>query len=451
MNREVVVDIQSMAFRGYGVARVEGKVLFIPYSVSGEKVRVEIVQEKKDYSIGRLKEIVAPSPRRVNPPCPYFGVCGGCHWQHIDYAFHGGLKKEILGEILQRIGRIREIPPISVVPAPDPYDYRVRVQLKVDGNRMGYFQERSHHIVDIDHCPISHPLVNELIFLFRKEFPRPYQMEEIEIDVSPEEGKGVLLLHPLPVEAGVESLLKAFLQTHPILKAVALVTRGKSILVGDPRFYFTVSVNHREKKKLRLGVSPESFSQVNPEQNRKLIQTVLEFSEVKKDETVLDLYSGIGNFTLPLAVEAGKVFGIEDNRKAVEDARFNAERNGIECRFIPGRVEEVLENWARERPDLIVLDPPRTGCKTILDQVVRLKPRKMVYVSCEPTTFSRDLRLFSERGYKLERLSLIDMFPQSYHMEVVGLLTKNPISKLQIPNKPKIPISNNCPSRDFEN
>jgi 23S rRNA (uracil1939-C5)-methyltransferase len=146
---------------------------------------------------------------------------------------------------------------------------------------------------------------------------------------------------------------------------------------------------------------------------------------VNKESRVLDLYAGVGNLTLPLATSAKEALGIEENRMAIEDARFNAERNGIRnCDFIQGRVEDVLMSWKRKKPDLIVLDPPRTGCKTILDQVIRLKPQKIIYVSCEPATFSRDLRLFSERGYCLQKLGLIDMFPQTFHMEVVSLLQK---------------------------
>ncbi len=153
---------------------------------------------------------------------------------------------------------------------------------------------------------------------------------------------------------------------------------------------------------------------------------MLQFSEVDKEDRVFDLYAGAGNLTLPLAMEAREVLGIEENRMAVGDAQFNAEKNGVKnCRFIQGRVEDVFLDWKRETPDLIVLDPPRTGCKAILDHVVRWKPKKIIYVSCEPTTFARDLRLFSERGYFLQRLSLIDMFPQTFHMEVVGLLKPN--------------------------
>lgn len=431
MRRDVVVDIDSMAFRGYGVARLEGKVVFIPYSVAGEKARVEIVQEKKDYSIGRLREIILPSPRRVDPPCPYFGVCGGCQWQHIDYSFHGTLKKEVLEQVLNRIGRLRDIPPISVEPSPAAYGYRVRVQLKIEGKRMGYFQERSHQIVDIDHCPISDPLVNRMILLLRKEFPSVHLIEEVEINVSPEEGKGIFVLHPLSVEPGFESLWKTFLQSHSLVKGIAVATGEATIRLGDPRLGFTISIDRGEKRSLNLRASPRSFSQVNPEQNRRLVQTVIEFLEVKRDETVLDLYSGIGNFTLPLAVEAKKLLGVEENREAVEDARFNAEQNGIRCRFIHAKVEDILKNWEREKPDAIdlpdaiVLDPPRTGSKRVIDHLVKLKPKKLAYVSCDPATFSRDVRLLSERGYKLERLSLIDMFPQSYHMEVVGLFKQS--------------------------
>jgi 23S rRNA (uracil1939-C5)-methyltransferase len=215
--------------------------------------------------------------------------------------------------------------------------------------------------------------------------------------------------------------------SHPILKGIALAKKGGWTLFGNPSLSFTVPFPEGGKgKNLSFRISPGSFSQVNLEQNEKLIQTVVEFSNAMKSERVLDLYAGVGNLTLPLAIHAGEVWGIEENRAAVEDATFNAEKNGIRnARFIEGEVEEVLKDWNKERPDQIILDPPRAGCKKVVDQMVRLEPEKIVYVSCEPTTFTRDLRLFTERGYSLEKLRLIDMFPQTYHMEVVGLLTRN--------------------------
>jgi 23S rRNA (uracil1939-C5)-methyltransferase len=421
---EVQISIESMAFKGFGVTRANGKVIFIPYSVTGDEAWVEIVEEKKNYSIGNLKKIIKPSPWRVEPKCPCFGRCGGCHWQHIDTSIQGELKKEILKEVLKRLGGLKEMPSITLVPSPQPYGYRARVQLKTKGESIGYYQERSHRLVAITHCPIAHPLINQMLPPIRKALPFHTRMEEIEMNVSPEEGKGVLILHPLSFQQGMENIMNDFLQAHPILKGIAVKKKEGLTFVGEPHLYFTISLNRSGKKRyLKFRTSPESFFQINLEQNQRLIQTVMEFGDVKKDETVLDLYAGIGNFTLPLAIEAKEVLGIEENPMAVEDAQFNAEENEIkQCHFIPGRVEDVLKHWESERYDLIVLDPPRSGCKAVADQMVRLKPEKIVYISCEPTIFSRDLRLFLEKGYQLQKLTLIDLFPQTYHMEVVALL-----------------------------
>jgi 23S rRNA (uracil1939-C5)-methyltransferase len=423
MMRKVQVPIDSVAFKGYGVARVHGKVVFVPYTAAGDEAWIEIVEEKKRYSTGRLIELIEPSPRRVNPPCPYFGSCGGCQWQHINYPAQPELKKEILRDLLKRLGRLKEIPSIGVFPSPKPYDYRIRIQLKVRGKTMGYYREGSHQIVDIDHCPISHPLVNRIIRRLRGEFAVFQLMKEIEINVSPEGGRGMILFHPHSHNRQIESLAKKLLQSDPILRGIAVAGKGKLALFGGP---LEITIPSYQDRSLKLRISPGSFSQVNPEQNQRLIQVVLQFSEANREDRILDLYAGVGNLTLPLAMGAKEVLGIEENRTAVEDAQFNAERNGIQnCHFIQGRVEDVLSDWKTETPSLVVLDPPRAGCKTILDQVVRLKPKKIIYVSCEPTTFAWDLRLFSEKGYLLERLSLIDMFPQSFHMEMVGLLKPN--------------------------
>ena len=427
MMRRVRVSVESVAFKGYGVARIRGKVAFVPYTLTGDEAWIEVMEEKKRHSTARLIQILKPSPGRVNPPCPYFGSCGGCQWQHIDYSIQVELKKEILGETLKRLGGLKEIPPIIAAPSPKPYDYRVRVQLKGKGKAMGYYQERSHRIVDVDHCPISHPLVNQIIQRLREQSDAVLRMEEVEINVSPEEGRGVLLFHPHSYDQRTEYFIKELLQGQTILRGIVLARKDGVRLFGDPTLNFTIPLSQeREKKELKLRISPGSFFQVNPEQNQRLVQTVLQFSEVDKEDRVFDLYAGAGNLTLPLAMEAREVLGIEENRMAIGDAQFNAERNGVKnCRFIRGKVEDVFLDWKREAPDLIVLDPPRTGCKAILDHVVRWKPKKIIYVSCEPTTFARDLRLFSERGYFLQRLSLIDMFPQTYHMEVVGLLKPN--------------------------
>jgi 23S rRNA (uracil1939-C5)-methyltransferase len=439
MNRKV--KIESMAFGGYGVARADGKVLFIPYTLTGDEVWIEVTEEKKRYSMGKLVRIVEASPLRVDPLCPYVGVCGGCQWQHIDPSVHGEMKQAILVDILKRLGKLEKIPHIDVIPSPKPYGYRIRVQLKVRGKAIGYYQERSRKIVDITYCPISHPLVNRIILFLREQRDAFSNMEEIEINVSPGEEKGVLLFHPRSYDQRFEHFVKQFAPhphppprrgreregvSQPVLKGIAIAKKEGWTLCGNASLSLTVSFRVAERDRtLSFRISPGSFSQVNPEQNERLIQTLVEFSDIRDNERVLDLFAGAGNLTLPLALHAGEVWGVEGSRPAVEDARFNAERNGIRnAHSIEGEVEEILKDWKREKPDQIVLDPPRAGCKKIVDLLAGLEPKKIIYVSCEPTNFARDLRLLAERGYSLEKLRLIDMFPQTHHMEVVGLLSR---------------------------
>jgi 23S rRNA (uracil1939-C5)-methyltransferase len=423
MNREARVSVTSMAFKGYGVSRLDHQVIFIPYSVTGDEAWIEIVEQKRNYSMGNLKKLIVASPWRSEPECPYFERCGGCQWQHIERMKQAEIKREILQEVLHRLGGLKEIPPVSIIPSLRSYGYRVRVQLKVTEKALGYYPARSHQIVDIDHCPISHPLINQIISILRVERSSLPLLKEVEIRISPEEARGVLILLPLSFQP-VKNFARELLRNSAILKGTVIRGNEGITSFGESLLTFSVSIQqHGEERSLKFRVSPGSFFQVNLEQNQALIQTVVQFAEANGEERVLDLYAGIGNFTLPLALSAREVVGVEENKAAVEDARFNAGENGIQrCDVIHGRVEEVLKDWAREKPDLVVLDPPRAGGKKIVRLIAELKPKKIVYVSCEPTTLSRDLRLFAENGYSLKRLSLIDMFPQSYHMEVVALL-----------------------------
>jgi 23S rRNA (uracil1939-C5)-methyltransferase len=215
---KVQVQIESVAFRGYGVARVKGKVVFIPYTVTGDQAWVEMTEEKEKYSIGRLIRIIEPSPWRVNPPCPSFGSCGGCQWQHIDYLIQCKLKKDILKDALNRLGGLKEAPSITVIPSPQSFGYRIRTQLKAKGKVLGYFQERSHRIVGIRECQIVHPLINQMISFIRMMFLPFPRVEEIEINVSPDESKGVLIFHTLSFGRGKEKVLREFLQTHALFK-----------------------------------------------------------------------------------------------------------------------------------------------------------------------------------------------------------------------------------------
>jgi 23S rRNA (uracil1939-C5)-methyltransferase len=305
---KVQVRIESVAFKGYGVARPHGKVIFIPHAVTGDEAWIEMTEEKEKYSMGKLIQIVEPSPWRVIPPCPAFGVCGGCQCKDIDYLIQCRLKKEILMDVLKKLGGLKEVPPAMVTPSPQPYGYRIRSQLKAKGKALGYFQEKSHRVVDIQECLIVHPSINQMLSSIRKLFLPFSRTEEIEINVSPEENKGILILPYLPFERRTENVFEEFLQNHALFKGIVIVKKEKLNLFGNPTLNFTVPLDQEKKRDLKFRISPGSFSQVNPEQNQTLIQTVLQFADVN-NEKALDLYCGVGNLTLPLAMGAKEVLG----------------------------------------------------------------------------------------------------------------------------------------------
>ena len=424
MVKEAHSKIEAMAFKGYGITHIDGKVVFVPFSLTRDEVLIEIVDEKSRFSIGILKELLKPSPWRISPQCHLFGRCGGCQWQHIDDSIQVDLKKEILVEILQRLGRMKDLPPISVIKSSNPYGYRTRIQLKMMGNRIGFFEMRSHHIVEIDQCPISHPIINQILNMVRKELKIFSGAHGIEINISPDELKGILIIKNLNLDPKVKDRLSIILKDVPILKGIVIEKKGKSIFLDNPYIHYKIRLPKEiGEKEITFRVSPGSFYQVNLEENKKLVETVLKFSEIDHKEIVLDLYSGIGNFTLPLSYLAKEAIGVEVNRTTFEDACFNVKQNGIKnCDFIYEDVEKVLREKILKKPNLVILDPPRAGCKRVIDELIQIKPPKIIYVSCEPTTLARDLRIFNEKGYAVTKLSLIDMFPQTYHMEVVALL-----------------------------
>lgn len=420
---QVLCQIESVTFKGYGLTHINGKVVFVPLSLTGDQGWVRIIEQKKNFSIGILEKIHIPSPWRVLPKCNLFGRCGGCQWQHIDYSIQPELKREILLELLKKIGRFIDIPPIKITQSSNPYGYRTRVQLKVKEGKIGFFEMKSHNLVELHSCPISHPLINEIICLIKKELSQFLKTDKLEINVSPEEEKGVLIFQNLILNHKSKKFLEAFLKDNPLIKGIAIKGR-KEIVLNNPYLYYRLAVTRGdEKKEIKFRISPGSFYQINLSENKKLVEIVVEFAEVSSNATGLDLYSGIGNFTIPLSLFLRKIIGIEANETSFDDAIFNLKMNKINnCRFIYGKVEDVLVNCLNLKPNLIVLDPPRGGCKNILEDVIKIRPEKIIYISCDPATLSRDLFRLCNNGYSLKNLSLIDMFPQTFHMEVVALL-----------------------------
>jgi 23S rRNA (uracil1939-C5)-methyltransferase len=423
MKRIVTVEIEKMVYGGKGMGRADGKVVFVPFTAPGERVEVEVVREKKDYAEASLKKIESLSPRRRNPFCPLYGECGGCQYQHFAYEEQLKLKEEAVREILHRLSRKANFEILPIIPSPTDRGYRIRAQMKAGvtaGKRaLGFYAWRTHRVVPVKDCPLLHPLASRILsglnryLRERKEIP----LEGADIQVSPDEGRGVVSLRvkgPWDKER-----MEKIGGEVPEIKGIVL--EGKEgASWGETGLWYKGS--EMGGKRLLLQADGKSFVQVNPDQNRNLIAKVLEWADLKREDKVVDLFCGSGNLTLPLALKGGKVWGVDQDGGAIGSARENARRNLINnCTFLAGTAEEGIGRIKRETRsvDLVVLDPPRVGAHSALNPLVSLGPRKILYVSCEPPTLARDLAHLVSLGYNVKRIQPLDMFPQTYHIEMV--------------------------------
>lgn len=377
------ITIETIAFGGEGLGRVENLVVFVPFTAPGDVVEVEIREAKKRYLRGRMKRLVTPSPDRVEPPCPYFRRCGGCHYQHIEYAKQVAMKGRQVSEAFERIGKFTAPPVETVLPSPAPYGYRGKAEFHVErardgAYRIGFMDVGGSRLVDIERCAIMDESINEQLTFLRRPMHAPLRVDRYVI----------------------WSLTGKSEEKH-----VVRVVKGLEILVPF-----------------------EGFFQANTTLTNGLVDTVMEFAGTGPGESVLDLYCGSGLFPLFLAPACRSLVGIEIDGEAVECARLNMERHGIgNAVFHEGDVREILERefGAGKAVDVVVLDPPRTGCeREVLDCVIGLGPSRVVYVSCDPSTLARDARLLADGGYGLITVRPVDMFPQTKHIEAVALFKK---------------------------
>lgn len=418
---ELSVRIDSLALGGCGVGRISGKVVFVPYSAPGDELRIKITKEEKGFMEGIPIEVISPSPIRKEPPCPYHSVCGGCHWLHIPYKEQLKAKEEIFKDTLRRIGKIDPSIAQPIQPSPTEFNYRSRVQLKVCEDKIGFYRMGSHELVDILECPLAHPIINRTLSGLRKVWPRSLRsVTRVDINVSPSDGKGIVgIFLKDKNDFDFARFIKMLNQAVP--EVIGLVTHyGKEVKTyGSPHLF-------SKEGECRLRASEGSFSQINYCQNLNMKDYILSLAGLKGDEAVLELYSGGGNFTIPLARTAENAVGIEVSRSAIEDAIENARMNGIRnATFIQATAEKGIEKVVgayghTPSIDIVLVDPPRDGCsRKVIEGIVSLKPRKVIYVSCNPSTLARDLGRFQALGYTVRSSRPFDMFPQTYHIESV--------------------------------
>ena len=378
--------IEKLVYGGDGLARSDAGVVLTPFVLPGELVHADVTRAKNDLLRAATVEIAEPAPGRVAAPCPYFARCGGCQYQHATYEFQVETKRSILREVLRRTGKIEFEGDIPAVTG-EPWGYRNRTQLHVEKGKIGYFEAGSHRLCAIERCPISSPKLNEAIATLSRDLPRHLHFRaRLELFTN-ETDIQVHLLDPVPYTA--RTLFDALGPTG-------------AIEYGEFR------------------VSRNSFFQVNRFLGEKLVETVLGNAT---GETALDLYAGVGLFSLALARRFGSVTAVESGVSAHRDLEFNAGRAGLKIDARRANAEDYLASLD-SAPDWMVLDPPRSGLgRPIVNELSRLKGREVVIVSCDPSTLARDLRPLLDGGYEIQSITLVDLFPQTYHLETVTRLT----------------------------
>lgn len=447
-NETLTVTIEDLTHEGAGVAKVNGYALFIPQALPGETVDIKVVKTKAGYGYGRLLQVQTKSEHRVEPPCPIFYKCGGCQIQHMDYNAQLAYKQKQVKDVMGRVAKLPDVPVPPVIGMDDPWRYRNKSQVPVAFQKgdlvAGFYAKRSHSIVDMDQCIIQHKendIVVQTVKQLAKELRIPAYQEQSHQGVlrhivaryGKTTGQVMVVLvtkeKKLPhKEAFISGIRKhvpgvvSIVQNINNKRTNVIFGQQTDVLWGEHYLYDEIN-------SIRFAISARSFYQVNPEQTNRLYSKALEYADLTGNEIVIDAYCGIGTISLFLAKKARHVYGVEIVPEAIKDAKRNAKLNQItNATFAVGEAEEVIPRWHDQGidADVIVVDPPRKGCdEALLRTMIEMKPKRIVYVSCNPGTLARDLRILEDGGYKTEEVTPVDMFPQTTHVEAVASLVIN--------------------------
>ncbi len=419
------LEIDALAFGGSGIGRLDGKAVFVPLTAPGDRISCRIVRDKKRYAEGECVEVLRPSRLRRNPPCPVFGRCGGCQWQHLPYADQCAWKERIFTDILERQGGVGSATVLPIVPSASEWAYRSRVQFKcrqtTEGFVMGFYRRASHFVIDVAHCPITAEPLNEALRLFRRWLPGTAcagEIPQVDMDLD-DDGKVRVVVHfigsdPRPLidvlrPRCLDAGMSLFLQRGRKETMSRVCGEEDLVLkVGDPP--------------LAIAYGPGGFAQINRSQNRALVREVVQCAGLTGTENVLDLFCGAGNFSLPLAREARRVIGVEGYPPSIEKAKWNAKANGLANVDFHAASAETFRPLLRGEVEVVVLDPPREGAPTVIKPLLELRPVRILYVSCDPSTLARDLLPLLHGGYALRWSRPFDLFPQTHHIESLSVL-----------------------------
>lgn len=388
--------VEKWVYGGSGLVRIDGQVAFVPFTLPGERVRLGAVKRRASVLEAEPGSILEASPDRIAARCPVYERCGGCHYQHAPYEYQLARKVEILAETLRRVGKIEPPESIGTVSA-DPWQYRNRNQFRIERARIGYLAAGSHKLVDIEECPISSPAINQALRAIRKKLHDPHWprfLRSIELFTNGEQ----VMMNALETDGGRRLARGFFEWLEQWVPGAAL---------GSIRY---------EVGGFDYQVSHGSFFQVNRFLAGRLVECALGEAA---GESAIDLYAGVGLFTVALAKRFNRVAGVESHGAAVRDMERNAEASGGSIGVHRAQAEQYLER-IKTAPDLVLADPPRSGLgRGVVGHLLRLSPRRIHLVSCDPPTMARDAAALLAGGYRIEKTTLVDMFPQTYHIETV--------------------------------
>lgn len=439
----ITLPIHGIGSNGEGVGYLDGFTVFVDGALPGEVVEARLVERHKRYGRGQLTSIVTPSPHRIAPPCKLFGKCGGCQLMHLSYPEQLKIKQQRVIDALRRIGKIEDAPVAPCLPSPSSLGYRNKIQLPVrqgkNGIELGLYARSSHELVEVDtcaiHCPLGEQVYKEAKSIIQQSGIRAY---------DPIQGSGELRHLLIKTAVHTQEVLVILItngEQSPILQHIA-----KAIMKQCPQVKGVIHNIHTGRDNVILGrtynvlqgqasmteelcgktfkVSPASFFQVNPLQAENLYAKALEFAALTGEESVLDAYCGVGTLSLLFASKAKRVIGVECVPEAIEDAKENAQLNGIQnITFVCAPAETHIQTLSDI--DLILLNPPRRGCEeAFLDGIGALQPKTVIYISCDPATLARDIALLRGYGYQIEAIQPFDMFPQTAHVECVTKLQR---------------------------
>ncbi len=450
-NTEYILDIVSQGYEGEGIAKVDGYPIFIEGALKGEKVKVKVVKVNKNFAYGKLLEVIEKSEGRVEPKCEYFKRCGGCKLQHMDYKTQLDFKWERVKDCIKKIGGLSEdLVEYPIGMEENPYQYRNKVQLPIGMVKgkpvLGFYAPRSHDIIDIEECLIQEEDANNISKITREwieefnimpafvdgKFNKKGLLRHVMIRKGFKTGEVMVVIVATRKDLNHMNELIRKLEFHVEgLKSIILNINSKDTnVILTPECYTLWGEDYIKDYigEFKFNISPLSFFQVNPEQTEVLYGKTLEYAELTGEETVFDAYCGTGSITLFLSQKAKKVYGVEIVEPAIINARENAKMNYVSnAEFFVGKSEEVIPKLIKEgvKADVIVVDPPRKGCDIkLLNAIGETKPERVIYVSCDPSTLARDLKILDELGYRTEKVQPVDMFPQTAHIENVARLVR---------------------------